>query len=71
MIPLPHLSFVQCEQVKFRPKKKVKKKESHSVVVIGTVGKRCVCAEAVKHDINFCNSFNLISLPFLIKPNQL
>ena len=21
----PHLSFVQCEQVKFRPKKKVKK----------------------------------------------
>ena len=28
MIPLSHLSFVQCEQVKFRPKKNVKIKVS-------------------------------------------
>ena len=71
MIPLSHLSFVQCEQVKLQPKKKVKIKVSHSVVVVGTVGVRGwgVCAKAVKHDMNFCNSFNLISLPFLIKPN--
>ena len=27
---LVHLSFVQCEQVNFRPKKKVKIKVSHS-----------------------------------------
>ena len=38
MIPLSHLSFVQCEQVKFRSKKKVKIKVSHSVVAVGTVG---------------------------------
>ena len=31
MIPLSHLSFVQCEQVKFRPKKKVKIKTSHKI----------------------------------------
>ena len=41
----------ECEQVKFRPKKKVKIKVSHSVVAVGTVlggggGK------AVKHDMN-------------------
>ena len=28
MIALPHLSFVQCEQVKFRPKKEVKIRDS-------------------------------------------
>ena len=49
MIPLSHL-FVQCEQVKFRPKKKVKIKVSHSVVAIGTVG-----SKAVKDDMSFCN----------------
>ena len=37
MIPLSHMSFVQCEQVKFRPKTKVKIKISHSVVAVGTV----------------------------------
>ena len=37
MIPLSHLSFVQCEQVKFRPKKNVKIKVSHSVVAVGSV----------------------------------
>ena len=37
MIHLSHLSFVQCEQVKFRPKKKVKIKVSHSVVAVVVV----------------------------------
>ena len=37
MIPMSHLSFVQCEQIKFRPKKNVKIKESHSVVAVGIV----------------------------------
>ena len=36
MISLSHLSFVQYEQVKFRPKKKVKIKVSHCVVAVGT-----------------------------------
>ena len=35
MIPMSHLSFVQCEQIKFRPKKNVKMKVSHSVVAVG------------------------------------
>ena len=55
MIPLSHLSFVQCEQVKFRSKKIIKIKGSHSVVTVGRG------AKAVKRDVNFCNSFNLIS----------
>ena len=62
------LVVVQCEQVKFRIKKKVKIKVSHSVVVVGVVGVKGG-AKAVKHDMNFCNSFNVISLLFLIKPN--
>ena len=37
MIPLSHLSFVQCEQLKFRPKKNVKMEVSHSVVAVGIV----------------------------------
>ena len=37
MVPLSHLSFVLCEQVKYRPKKKVKIKASHSVVAVETV----------------------------------
>ena len=37
MIPMSHLSFVQCEQIKFRPKKNVKIKVSHSVVAVGIV----------------------------------
>ena len=74
MIPMSHLSFVQCEQVKFQPKKKVKMKVSHSVVAVGMVaaggggggggsagrgggGDSC----HVKHDMNFCNFFNLLS----------
>ena len=40
MIPLSHLSFVQCEQVKSLPKKRVEIKVSRSVVAVGTV---CVC----------------------------
>ena len=39
MIPLSHLSFAQCEQVKFRPEKKVEIKASYSVVAVGTVGR--------------------------------
>ena len=38
MIPLSHLSFVQCEQVKSRPEKRVEIKVSHSAVALGTVG---------------------------------
>ena len=37
MIPLSHLSFVQCGQVKSRPEKRVEIKVSHSAVAIGTV----------------------------------
>ena len=37
MIPMSHLPFVQCEQIKFRPKKNVKMMISHSVVAVGTV----------------------------------
>ena len=61
MIPLSHLSFVQCEQIKFRPKKNVKMEVSHSVVSVGIVarvggggrdggGNSC----HVTHDMNFC-----------------
>ena len=57
MCPLFHLSFVQCEQVKFQPKKNVKIKVSHSVVAVGTVveGRERGTgggAKAVKHDMN-------------------
>ena len=38
MIPMSHLSFVQCEQIKFRPKKNVKMKVFHSVVAVGRGG---------------------------------
>ena len=38
MIPLSHLSFVQCEQVESRPEKRVEIKVSDSAVAIGTVG---------------------------------
>ena len=37
MIPMSHLSFVQCEQKKFRPKKNAKMKVSQSVVAVGIV----------------------------------
>ena len=37
MIPMFRLSFVQCDQIKFRPKKNVKMKVSHSVVAVGIV----------------------------------
>ena len=40
-----------CEQVKFRPKKKVKIKVSQSVVAVGTVWGRGRGAKAVKHDM--------------------
>ena len=68
MMPMSHLSFVQCEQIKFRPKKNVRMKVSHSVVAVGIVGRgwgrgsvrgRNSCH--VKHDMNFCNFFNLLS----------
>ena len=55
---------MQCEQIKFRPKKNVKMKVSHSVVAVGIVagggwarvGDSC----HVKHDMDFCNFFNLL-----------
>ena len=59
MIPLSHLSFVHCRQEKFRPKKKIKKKVFHSVVIVGEGGGGGG-AKAVKHDMNFCDFFNLI-----------
>ena len=37
MIPMSHLSFVRCEQVKIRPKKNVKMKVFRSVVAVGMV----------------------------------
>ena len=38
MIPLSHLSFVQCVQVKVRAEKKVEIYVFHRVVAVGTVG---------------------------------
>ena len=68
MIPMSHLSFVQCEQIKFRPKKTVKMKVSHSVVAVGIVaGERAGEGGGtggdscnVKLDMDFCNFFNLL-----------
>ena len=37
MIPMSYLSFVQYEQIKFRPKQNVKMKVSHSIVAEGIV----------------------------------
>ena len=37
MMPMSYLSFVQCEQIKFRPKKNVEMKVSHSVVAVRIV----------------------------------
>ena len=48
------------EQVKFRPKKKVKMRVSHSVVAVGTV---CVCVAGWgwgKHDMNLISAISLI-----------
>ena len=71
MIPMSHLSFVQCEQIKFRPKKNVKMKVSHSVVAVGIGaggrgsagrgggGGRNSCH--VTHDMNSAIFFNLLS----------
>ena len=76
MIPMSNLSFVQCDQIKFRPKKNVKMKVSHSVVAAGMVagGKggrrgRGVGGNSchVTHDMNFCNFFNLLSFTILNK----
>ena len=68
MIPMSHLSFVQCEQIKFRPKKNVKMKVSHSVVAVvivagawGRRGGERGTGEGGGHDMNFCNFFNLLS----------
>ena len=50
---VPLVGF-ECEQVKFRPKKKVEIKVPHSVVAVGTVwgvwGEGGI--KAVKHDMN-------------------
>ena len=57
MIILSHLSCLQCEQIKFQPKKNVKKKVSNSVVAMVGEG-----AKDVKHAMYFFKFFNLISL---------
>ena len=61
MIPLSHLSFVQCEQVKFRSKKKVEIKVSRSVVAVGIVCV-CVCVPICvrRHDMNLISAICLI-----------
>ena len=74
MIPMSHLSFVQCEQIKFRPKKNVRMKVSHSVVAVGIGGgggggRGTVEGDSchVTHDMNICNFFNLLSFTI---PNE-
>ena len=49
-----------CEQVKFRLKKKVKIKVSHSVVAVGTVGGGGVGPKAVKHDMNLISELKFL-----------
>ena len=61
--------LVVFEHVKFRLKKKVQMKVSHSVVAVGTV---CVCGgggagggrargpKAVKHDMNLISELNFL-----------
>ena len=69
MIPMSHLSFVLCEQIKFRPKKNVKMKVSQSVVAVGRMAGEGGVQEGgrggdschVTHDMNFCNFFNMLS----------
>ena len=71
MIPMSYLSFVQCEQIKFRPKKNVKMKVCHSVVAVrdsgggkgekGAAGRGDGDSCHVTHDMNFCNVFNFLS----------
>ena len=51
---------MQCEQIKFRPKKNVKMKVSHSVVAVGIVAGRVGDSCHVKHDMDFCNFLNLL-----------
>ena len=50
-----------CEQVKFRPKKKVKIKVTHSVVAVGTVwGRGRGQRKAVKHDMNLISELKFL-----------
>ena len=65
MIPMSHLSFVQCEQLKFRPKKNDVMKVLHSVVGRGWGG-----IHVMSH-MTRISAMSLICLvlPFLIKPN--
>ena len=69
---------MQCEQIKFRPKKNVKMKVSHSVVAVGIVaggggggGGRESGGFMSCHDMTWISAISLICLvlPFLIKPN--
>ena len=65
MIPMSHLSFVQCEQLKFRPKKIDKMKVYHGVVAVGIVGVGVGGARDgwgnSCHVTHVCNIFNLLS----------
>ena len=49
-----------CEQVKFRPKKKVKIKVFQSVVAVGTVWGRGRGAKVVKHDTNLISELKFL-----------
>ena len=71
MIPMSHLSFVQCEQIKFRPKKNVKMKVSESVVAVGIVAGEGGLRDGGRGGIHVMSHISLICLvlPFLIKPD--
>ena len=63
MIPLSHLSFVQCEQVKFRPKTQEKGLNKDIPLCCGRRDRgqgRGQGEKAVKHDINLISAISLI-----------
>ena len=71
MIPLSPLSFVQCGQVKFQPKKKGSDKgipkysgrRYSACVCVGEGGK----GRQAWHELNLCNFFNLITFTIFNK----
>ena len=63
---------MQCEQIKFRPKKNVKMKVSHSVVAVGIVaGGGGGWGIHVMSNMTWISAISLfcLVLPSLIKPN--
>ena len=68
MISLSHLSFVQCEQVKFRPKTQEKglNKDIHSIVLWPKGQGRGQGENAVRHDMNLISAMSLNLISFTI-----